>query len=78
MIEAMACGSPFVGAEITGIVDHVRDGETGFLVKPGDVQTLAEKLRLILRNGSLAEEVGHRGSDYIRQQLDWSLVVCQS
>ena len=35
-IEAMACGTPVVGARVGGIKYSVLDGRTGFLVPPND------------------------------------------
>jgi len=77
MIEALACGSPFVGTKITGIVDHVRDGETGYVVEPGDPVALAEKLAYVLTHEEEAQRVGRQGLDYVRQTLGWDAVVRQ-
>jgi glycosyltransferase involved in cell wall biosynthesis len=74
MIEAMACGSPFVGTRITGIVDHVRDGETGLLVNAGDSAELAEKI-LLLRDSSSAQEMGTAAMQYVHQHLAWGVIV---
>jgi len=43
-IEAMACGTPVVGANVGGIKFTVRDGETGYLVPPDDPAALGERL----------------------------------
>src|SRR5204862_3757898 len=43
-VEAMACGTPVVGANVGGIKFTVRDGETGYLVPPEDPDALAERL----------------------------------
>lgn len=39
-IEALACGTPVLAYRNGGIQDYVRDGETGWLVQPGDVDAL--------------------------------------
>ncbi len=75
MLEAMACGSPFLGTTITGVVDHVQDGETGFLVPPGDSNELAQKLRMVLKNATQAREIGERGREYVLRKLDWRVIV---
>src|SRR5262249_43770044 len=43
-VEAMACGTPVVGANVGGIKFTVRDGEAGYLVPPEDPEALAERL----------------------------------
>jgi len=43
-LEAMACGTPVIGANVGGIKFTVRDGETGYLVPPNDPDALGERL----------------------------------
>jgi glycosyltransferase involved in cell wall biosynthesis len=54
-IEAMACGTPVVGARVGGIKYSVLDGRTGFLVPPNDPVTLAERLKEVCCAPRLAE-----------------------
>ncbi len=44
-IEAMAFGRPPLVSAIGGLVEVVEDGKTGWLVPPGDVSALAQKLQ---------------------------------
>ena len=44
-LEAMACAVPVVAADATGATSLVRDGETGMLVDPGDVEALPTRSR---------------------------------
>ncbi len=75
MIEAMACQTAFLGAQVGGIADHITDGENGFLVPPGDTKALELKLRFILENQNAAVEAASRGFDYVRQNLDWVVIT---
>jgi glycosyltransferase involved in cell wall biosynthesis len=55
IIEAAACGVPSVASRIYGLTDAVVENETGYLVPPGNVGTLAEAI------GRLADdEAGRR------------------
>ncbi len=45
VLEAMLTGTPVIGTRVGGIPELIRDGETGWLIPPGDVPALAEALR---------------------------------
>jgi glycosyltransferase involved in cell wall biosynthesis len=59
-VEAMACGTPVVGADVGGIKTTVRDGETGFLVPPTDPDALADRLARLFREPELLRDFGRR------------------
>jgi glycosyltransferase involved in cell wall biosynthesis len=44
LLEALRAGVPVVASGAGGIPDIVRDGETGWLVPPGDVDELARAI----------------------------------
>jgi glycosyltransferase involved in cell wall biosynthesis len=44
VLEAMAVGVPVVAADVGGVSELVRDGETGWLVPPNDPSALADAL----------------------------------
>jgi len=69
-LEAMACGLPVVAAAATGATNLVRDGETGMLVEPGDVEGFAEALETYARKPDLRRQHGEAGLEYARTQ-DW-------
>ncbi len=73
MLQAMACGTPFVGAAIGGIVDHITP-ERGWLVLPRDTKALATAIVEVLSNPQLARQKAEQGIAYV-QTLSWAKVA---
>lgn len=61
IIEYLSMGLPTVASAVGGIPDTIEDGVDGFLVKPGDVKDLEEKLEWIIQNPEHAKEIGETG-----------------
>lgn len=66
MVEGNACGTPTVATRVPGLVESVRDGETGFLVPYGDQAALAAALSRILADSVLRERLGAGGQRFAR------------
>lgn len=61
LAEAMACGRPVISTELSTGTSFVNlNGETGFVVPPGDVAALAEKIDLLVRNEELQRNLGRK------------------
>ncbi|MFV0575463.1 MAG: glycosyltransferase family 4 protein [Vibrio sp.] len=58
VLEAMSYGKPVVGAKIGGIPEQISDGESGLLFEPGNVDDLAEKLKVLADNQELVQQMG--------------------
>jgi len=65
-IEAAACGKPVIGQRVTGLVDSVRDGETGILVPYEDVDALAAAINRIVEDDELRHRMGAAGRKWAR------------
>jgi glycosyltransferase involved in cell wall biosynthesis len=74
-LEAMAAGVPAVGTPVGGIVDFLKDGETGFVVPVNDSAKLAEKLHYILKSQSLREGVIQNAKSLIRETYTWDKIA---
>ena len=65
LLEAMAAGLPPVVTEVGGMPEVVRDRETGFIVPPRNVESLANRISLLLGNPALATRMGVAARDRI-------------
>jgi glycosyltransferase involved in cell wall biosynthesis len=72
VIEAMASGTPVVCSRIGGVTEIVTDGETGYLVPPGDVDALHDRLATLLDDGRRREEMGRRARAIACAQFTWT------
>jgi glycosyltransferase involved in cell wall biosynthesis len=70
LCEAMALGVPAVTTPVAGIPELVRDGDTGFLARPGDVASLVDALARALGPRAAARAVAARGRAVVHAQLD--------
>lgn len=55
LLEAMSMCVPAVCYNVDGISEVITDNKTGFLVKPNDINTFADKLKVLLRHAALRE-----------------------
>jgi glycosyltransferase involved in cell wall biosynthesis len=72
LIEAAACGLPAVGSRTGGIVDVIEEGETGFLVEPGDARQLTEALSVLLADEELRVRMGRQAARVARSRFDFA------
>jgi glycosyltransferase involved in cell wall biosynthesis len=64
VLEAMACGTAVIGADAGGVRDTVRQGETGILCEPGNVEAFAEALSILRKNSELRSLMGRKAYAY--------------
>ena len=69
-LEAMASAIPVVAAVATGTTSIVRNGETGVLTAPCDIDGFADALEAYARHPKLMHRHGEAGLAYARTQ-DW-------
>lgn len=75
VVQALAVGKPVVAHALDGTPEVVVDGETGFLVPPGDGAALVERVRRLLRDPALASSMGRRGQARVLEEFAVSTMV---
>jgi len=61
ILEAMAMEIPVIAPDVGGISEQISDGETGFVVPPGDIEATLGSLQVLLDNPDLRKEMGRMG-----------------
>ncbi|WP_434631318.1 glycogen synthase [Thermoanaerobacterium thermosaccharolyticum] len=74
-LEAMACNTPVVASATGGIKEVVVDGETGFLVEPGNPEDLAEHIKKLLDDRELAATFGANGRKRVEEMFSWESIA---
>lgn len=73
-LEAMACGVPVVASRVGGLLETVRDGETGYLVPWRCPEPFAERLEMLLANEPLRRSLGRMARAAV-ERFRWSEVA---
>lgn len=74
-LEAMCHARPLIGTNVGGIPDKIVHGQNGYLIPPGDVQALADKLLLALRDQNKLRAMGAASYHIARERFDWRVVI---
>ena len=71
VLEAMAAGVPVVTTRVGAIPDLGIDGEAGFIVEPGSIADLADRLAVLVGDSALRSRFG--GSGRRRVESDFTI-----
>jgi glycosyltransferase involved in cell wall biosynthesis len=71
LVEGMACGLPAIAVDAWGPADIVSHGETGWLVEPDDVVSLANALVHAVNCPAERRRRGERGAETARERYSW-------
>jgi glycosyltransferase involved in cell wall biosynthesis len=73
--QALACGKPVVAYDCDGAREVCVDSQTGFLIRPGHLSHLTERLSLLARDAGLREQLGRRGQEFVRENFSVERMV---
>jgi len=77
ILEAMSYSVPVVSTKVGGIPELVRDGETGFLVEPGDLDALYRKLKCLIQDKELREKFGEKARQFVAAKYNLKFITQQ-
>ncbi len=67
--EALLKAKPVVASNVGGITLQITDGETGYLVDPNDKETFAKRIVQILKDPSLARNLGKKAHEATKEKF---------
>jgi glycosyltransferase involved in cell wall biosynthesis len=71
LAQGMAAGKPVIGSNIPGVRTVVKDGETGFLIEPGDKADLVRRIEQLVKDPDLRHRMGQNGRRRVTQEYTW-------
>lgn len=74
-VEAGASGTAVLAGDSGGVRSAVRDGETGIVVPPQDVEAVAAAMNLLLNGESIRNVMGAAGRAAVESHYNWDRVA---
>jgi phosphatidylinositol alpha-1,6-mannosyltransferase len=74
-LEAGASGIPSIAGDSGGVRSAVRDGETGIVVPPTDVDAIADAIRSLLVNEARRNQMGKAARRAVETHYNWERVA---
>ena len=74
VLEAFAAGIPVLAPRAGGVVENIQDGNNGFLYTPQDAKDFTQKLKLLVENPKLRQEMGRSGRQGL-EKYSWDNTV---
>lgn len=78
-IEAMAAGVPVVGTLVGGIVDFLKDRETGFVCEVKNPKSIAKQIEFIInpQNKGVVDRIVKNARQLVEEKYDWDKISQQ-
>lgn len=77
LFEYMAIGKPIVASRLDQLADVLEDGETAYLVEPGNAEALTHGIRRMIDDTSGRDAIGHNALSVVRSDYTWSRHVTE-
>lgn len=72
VIEAALCKKAIIATNVGGTPEIITDQKSGFLVDPGNINQLKEKLEVLINDGTLRETLGENAYNEVKDKFSWN------
>lgn len=72
LIEAQAAGVPVITTNVGGVVDVVKDNETGFIIPKNDQDLFVEKLNELINSKDLRKNMSQNGWNHVSKEFSYT------
>lgn len=78
LMTAYVFAKPVVAARVGSLPQYVKDGITGLLVPPADVEQLADAIVRLLSDDALRHRMGEQAAHWVSGELSWKNLAMQT
>ena len=75
MLEAMSYGLPVISTKVGSIPEVITDGVEGYLIEPGDIESLADRIFRLGQDVALRKRMGRAARERIERYYSLDVVV---
>ncbi|MGD0451259.1 MAG: glycosyltransferase family 4 protein [Candidatus Bathyarchaeia archaeon] len=75
LLEAMAAGLSIVASAVGAIPDVVKERINGFLIKPGDYETLAQRIVVLAKDSNLRKQIAKNNMITVNQNYSKTVIT---
>jgi glycosyltransferase involved in cell wall biosynthesis len=75
ILEAMAYSLPVISTSVGGIPSLVTNGQTGYLINPGDLDDMYKKISYLIKNRNLRKLFGETGKNYVHKNHNIKIIT---
>ena len=75
LLEAQAMKKPVIAYNVGGVKEAVLNNCTGFIIKKGDIKSLAQKIEILIKNENTRKKFGNAGRIHVVSNFSLSKLV---
>jgi len=74
-VEAMACGLPCVATPVGGILDFIKDRETGMFAEVRNPESVANVVMELVKDENLVSKIKRQSFEMVKEKYDWEIIA---